>query len=171
MCNNQICSMNEITNSNIQNSKYSPPSTWCIAHPNCYWSWRTCPHIAQPSSWNQNLTFAEVQWCAASGLTTYRHSAGVTNEISTTQASEAPIHSILYSIFFTRRTSSFPWSAAAMDDKTHRSGMLHLGVAAFSFVLCRTGARCWLHSSETIVYHKIFVFFFKGCFGHDFSNC
>jgi hypothetical protein len=58
-----------------------------------------------------------------------------------------------------------------MDDKTHRICMLHLEVAAFSFVLSRTGARYLLHSSETSVYHEIFVFFFKGCFGHDLSNC
>ncbi len=56
MCNNGICSMNEITNSNIPNSKYSPPSTWCIAHLNCHWSWRTwpppCPTLFMESEFN-----------------------------------------------------------------------------------------------------------------------
>jgi hypothetical protein len=41
--------------------------------------------------------------------------------------------------------------------------MLHLGVPAFFVLLSQTGARCLLHSSETSVYHEIFlVFFFKG---------
>jgi hypothetical protein len=56
MCNNWICSMNEITNSNILNSKYSRPSTWDIAHPNYHWSWRTwlpyCPTLFMESELN-----------------------------------------------------------------------------------------------------------------------
>jgi hypothetical protein len=41
--------------------------------------------------------------------------------------------------------------------------MLRLGVPSFFVLLSQTGARCLLHSSETSVYHKIFVvFFFKG---------
>jgi hypothetical protein len=47
--------------------------------------------------------------------------------------------------------------------KTHRICMLHLGVPALFVLLSQTDARCLLHSSETSVYHEIFlVFFFKG---------
>jgi hypothetical protein len=50
-----------------------------------------------------------------------------------------------------------------MDFRTHRICMIHLGVPSFFVLLSQTGARCLLHSSDTSVYHEIFlVFFFKG---------
>ncbi len=63
------------------------------------------------------------------------------------------------SISFTRRTPSFLWTAAPMDFKTHRICMLRLGVPSFFVLLSQTGARCLLHSSETSVYHEIFLVF------------
>jgi hypothetical protein len=46
-----------------------------------------------------------------------------------------------------------------MDFKTHRICMLRLGVPSFFVLLSQTGARCLLHSSETSVYHEIFLVF------------
>jgi hypothetical protein len=54
MCNNRIC-MNEITNSNIPNSKYSPPGTWCIAHPNCHVRQRFGDRFLIFAEWNSYI--------------------------------------------------------------------------------------------------------------------